>query len=147
MLRGLGVSVWWFTVTAESVLQAGRAAAAAYLLTSRVRVHRTTGRVVQDEDTGREVPEWVVPYEDLPFRLKRSGGVRTVTVGGVEMQLAVMDGEFPADTSDLRGGDFLEVTAGEHVGDVWRIVEAAGSDLTTRLRLPLIEARRPGEWP
>lgn len=114
-------------------------------MTSRVNVRRTTGRMVQSETTGRQVPQWRIVHADLPFRLK-GGRSRTVTIGGVEFEEATAEGSLPADTLDLKDGDLLEVVAGEWAGTVWRVVEAVKGDQRTARRVPVAETGRPAEW-
>lgn len=119
---------------------------------SRVTVRRSTGRMVQDEQTGMESPEWVVVHADLPFRLAERGGMsgsagsRKVNIGGIEFQQATAEGHLPADTFDLEDDDHIEITAGEWPGTVWRVVEAVKGDQRTARRVPIIEASRPEEW-
>lgn len=117
-------------------------------MTSRATVYRTTGRLVQNEDDGLEVPEWVIVTYDSPFRLRGTRGgnsSQTLTIGGVEVTLAVREGHFPIGTS-LRDGDLIDVTEGENVGTVWRVVEADSADQQTAYRVPIIAADRPEEW-
>lgn len=114
-------------------------------MTSRVTVRRRTGRTAQDEGTGEEVPVWDDVYTALPFRLV-GGSTHTVTIGGVEFQEATGRGDMPADTDDLADGDLIEVTAGEWVGTVLRIVEAVKGDQRTARRVPVAETTRPEEW-
>lgn len=117
---------------------------------SRVTVHRNTGDTAQDEGSGLEVPVWATVHTDIPFRLDGSstgdGGSRTVTVGGVEYQQATGVGHLPHDTTDLADDDFIEVTAGEWTGSVYRIIEATKKDQATARRVPVVEESRPGEW-
>lgn len=119
-------------------------------MTSQASVWRSTGRMTQDEATGLEVPEWERTHSASPFRLggsdKGSSGTRTRSVGGVELQLAVRIGHFPAATTNLLDGDLIEVTSGENVGSVWRIVEGDWADQQTARRVPIIAADRPEEW-
>lgn len=127
---------------------AGREAAEARM-TSRVTVRRKTGLTTQDEDTGEEVPEWAVVHTKLPFRLGGSTGAgttRRVTIGAEEFQQALRTGHLPADTDDLLDADLLEVTAGENVGRVLRVVEATWQDQATARRVPVVEVDRPEEW-
>ena len=118
-------------------------------MTSRATVHRTTGRMVQDESNGLEVREWATTYTG-PFRLgganAGSSGARTEAIGGVEVQTALRTGHFPAGT-DLADGDVVEVTAGENAGTVWRVVEGDWADQQTARRVPLTAEARPEEWP
>ena len=113
-------------------------------------VRRITNRTSQNETNGREAPVWEVVY-DGPFRLgganTGSSGTRTETIaGGVEVQTANRAGHFPADTSSLADGDLIDITSGENAGTVWRIIEAAGQDQATALRVPIVQADRPEEW-
>ena len=118
-------------------------------MTSTATIRRKTGRMVQDDVSGREVPEWEVVYNG-PFRL--SGATRgpslsrTVTVGSVEITLGMRIGNLPFCTTGLRDADLIEVTDGDSVGTIWQIVDADPADQQTARRLPLIEAQRPSEW-
>lgn len=117
-------------------------------MTSRATVHRKGAATPQDEETGLEGSGWSAMVTDSPFRLKGSrgaSGTRTVTVGGVEVTLAVREGHFPAGT-DLRDGDLIEVTAGENAGTVWRVVEGDWADQQTARRVPIVATDRPAEW-
>lgn len=122
---------------------------AASRLTSRVKVWRKTGEMVTNPQ-GFEVDEWVVPHTSLPFRLDGGsagdGGSRTITVGGVTFEQATNVGHFPYDTTDLRDGDYLEITDGEWTGAVYRIVEATKKHDAVDRRVPLVEETRPAEW-
>lgn len=117
---------------------------------SRVNIWRTTGRNVQNEETGEEVPEWEIVHADLPFRLggsdRGSSGTRTITVGGVELQVAVRIGHLPAATDDISDGDHIEVIVGENTGRAYRIVEADWADQQTARRVPVVSVDRPEEW-
>jgi hypothetical protein len=117
-------------------------------MTSRAAIMRKTGGTTTVD--GLEVPEWATVYADTPFRLggaQRGGsGTQTVTVGGVSTQVALRVGNLPADTSDLHDNDFIEITAGENVGVVLRIVEASWQDQATARRVPVVSEARPEEW-
>jgi hypothetical protein len=119
-------------------------------MTSRVTVRRKTGNMVQNEETGEEVPEWLVIHTDLPFRLDGSstgdGGSHEVNIGGVTYEQATAVGHFPALTADLEDGDFVDVTSGEWPGAVFSIVAAVRADQKTARRLPIAEESRPEEW-
>lgn len=115
---------------------------------SRATVRRPTSKTVQDETSGLEVPAWAVVLTGSPFRLRGTRGgtsSRTLTVGGVEVTLAVREGHFPVGT-DLRDGDLIEVTAGENAGTVWRVVEGDSADQQTAYRVPIVATDRPEEW-
>lgn len=119
-------------------------------MVSRVTIRRKTERFEQNEWTGVEEPVWDEVYVDHPFRLggtdRGGSGTRTLTLGGVELQVAIRTGHLPATTSDLADDDFIEVTVGENAGDVFRIVEADWQDQSTARRVPLISEDRPTEW-
>lgn len=99
---------------------------------------------------GIEVPEWLTVHVGLPCRIggsnAGSSGTRTESVDGVEYQVATRVAHFPVATTDLEDGDFIEVTAGETVGTVWRIVESDEQDQATARRLPVVAELRPEEW-
>ena len=114
-------------------------------MTSRATVRRPTGRLTQDEGSGLEVTEWADVVTDSPFRIGRGDGTRTLTIGGVEVTLAVRTGHFPAGT-DLADGDLIDVTEGENAGTVWRVVEGDWADQQTAYRVPIIATSRPEEW-
>lgn len=117
---------------------------------SNATVRRKMGLTPPDQITGEQTPIWAVVYADIPFRLggERSGasGTRTITVGGLEMQVAVRFGSFPHDTDDLQDDDYIEITAGENAGLVLRIVEAEWQDQATARRVPVVSTGRPSEW-
>ena len=112
---------------------------------SRVTIFRKTGATTQDETSGREVDEWAALAMDVPFRSSPQG-TRTVEVGGVIYEDATGVGHLPADFTDLEDGDHLLVTAGEWVGDVFRVVAAVRHDQQTARRVPIVEAQRPEGW-
>lgn len=117
-------------------------------MTSTATVRRLSERVEQDEETGLEVPVWDDIYTG-PFRLGGSSGAagtRTVTIGGVEVQVATRVAHFPASTTDLTDGDLIDLTAGENAGLVLRIVEADWQDQATARRVPVVAVDRPEEW-
>lgn len=117
---------------------------------STVRVHRSTGRLVQDDTTGLEVPEWAIVLDDLPARIggtsRGPSPTRNVPQPGGDVQTAVRVAHLPATTTDLADGDLIEVLYGEHAGRLWRIVEADPADQQTALRVPVVAANRPEEW-
>lgn len=130
------------------VVDSGRAMAEARM-TSRVAVMRLTGDITTDAD-GFDVPEWAAVHVDLPFRSSGSsssdGGSRGVVIGSIRFEEATGIGSFPADTTDFEDDDLFEVTAGEWVDDVFRIVAAIRYDQKTARRLPIVEEQRPAEW-
>lgn len=128
----------------EQALPTLRAEAEARM-TSRATVRRKTGNMVQDEDTGREVPEWAVIHTDLPFRLVPKGQ-RVVNIGGVEFSEATARGDMPHDTTDLLDDDHIDITSGEWSGTALRVLEAVKGDQRTARRVPVVEVDRPTEW-
>ena len=127
-----------------STLARGRRAAESRM-TSRCRIRRPDPQNPTVVD-GIESPGWADVYADLPLRLTGGEGFRTVTVGETQTQVAVREAHVPADTTGLKDGDLIEVTAGENVGAVLRVVEASWQDQATARRLPVVEERRPEEW-
>lgn len=129
-----------------SALAAGRRAAESRM-TSTAVVRRPGGTTT--DENGFEVDGWTDVYSG-PFRLGGSTSgpapVRRVSVGEVELQLAARIAHFPASTTGLKDGDLIEVTGGENAGAVLRIVEASWQDQATALRVPVVEAQRPGGW-
>lgn len=117
---------------------------------STVTIRRRSGQRIQDEGTGKKSPEWVAPHADLPMRLdftsSSDGGSRTEGTDGVEVETATALGHFPALTADLRDGDYIDITAGEGAGEVWRIVKAVRGDQKTTRRVPIRSDTRPAEW-
>jgi hypothetical protein len=118
-------------------------------MTSRCTIRRRTGEKTTDA-SGWEVSVWATPHTDLPLRIggadAGASGFQTQRAGEVDVQVANRTASFPASTSDLRDGDLIEVTSGETVGAVLRIVEASWQDQATARRVPVVEAQRPGEW-
>ena len=114
-------------------------------MTSRVDIYRKTDDTTTTDANGWEIPVWEVVAYDVPFRLV-GGDTRAVTVGGVTFQEATARGDMPWDTTDLEDNDLLDVTSGEWVGSVFRVVEAVKGDQRTARRVPVAEVSRPGEW-
>lgn len=117
-------------------------------MTSRATIKRPGGTTT-DAD-GFQVPGWLTLFTALPMRLggadSGGSGTRSTTSGGVDVQLAVRVASFPHDTTGLRDGDVVQVTAGENAGVFVRIVEAAGQDQATARRVPVIETTQPAGW-
>ena len=139
-----GVAV---TVTLQSAIEAelpNLRAEALARMTSRVDIYRKTDDTTEDAN-GWEIPVWEVVAYDVPFRLV-GGDTRKVTVGGVDFQEATARGDLPWDTADLADDDYLDITAGEWAGSVFRVVEAVKGDQRTARRVPVAEVPRPEEW-
>lgn len=141
-------------MTLQSALEAElpflRAEATARM-TSIIRVRRTTGRLAQDPDTGREAPVWSTPHDELPAKLRTNrggdGASSSSTEGGVTTVRGRRELHVPYGTRDLRDDDLVEFTSGEWEDSVWRIVDASpGGDQATARRLPVVEVTRPTEW-
>ena len=130
-----------------SILAHGRRSAESRM-TSTVTARRLTGDTTTDAD-GYEIPEWAATHTDLSCRLTARTGAgqsRTISTPGGDVEIASRELHVPSGTTDIRDGDLFEITAGENVGTVWRVVEADGADQTTALRLPVVGAERPEEW-
>jgi hypothetical protein len=128
----------------EAALPILRAEAEARM-TSRCTVRRKNGTPAQNESTGLVGATWTDVHTDLPFRLVPKGG-RSVEVGGVEYSEATARGDMPWDTTDLRDGDYIEITSGEWAETVISVVEAVKGDQRTARRVPVVEVARPVEW-
>lgn len=119
---------------------------------SRAAVLRKTGFTEQDETTGLEVPTWATVYAGIPFRLDHGGtsggpgGSSSTSPGDVEVEISTAQGHFPHNTTNLADGDLIEITSGEWVDSVWRIVKATTADQKTARRVPIESAQRPTEW-
>lgn len=117
-------------------------------MTSRCTIRHKTGEMVLDPEN-QEVPEWVVAHANLPCRIATSTGAarsRTQTPGDVELERATPELHVPAAIADLSDDDFAEITLGENVGRVFRILEVDWVDQATARRLPVEAVERPIEW-
>lgn len=118
-------------------------------MTSRVTIRRRSGMSAQDESTGKESPVWTVVYTDHPFRMggsnQGSPGHRRVRLGEEEFEQALRIGHLPVATA-LADADLIDITAGEHVGLVLKVLESTPKDQSTALRVPVVEVDRPEEW-
>lgn len=134
-------------MTFDATLASGRTAAESRM-TSRAIVRRKTGASTVVD--GFKVPTWQVVHTDLPIRIagarRGSGSSRATEVGATEAQQASREAHVPATTTDIADGDLIEITAGENVGMVLRVVESAWQDQATARRLPVIADVRPKEW-
>lgn len=132
----------------DSVLPELRREAEARML-SAAAVLRKTGRKVQDESTGLEVPEWATVHIG-PMRLaganSGSSGTRVESTPGGEMRVGMRTAHFPASVANLAEGDLIDITAGENTGTAWKILEADFADQQTARRLPVESVQRPSEW-
>jgi hypothetical protein len=117
-------------------------------MTSTATVRRKSGTTTNAD--GFQVPGWVAVYTEIPCRIagmaRSQSPSKTVTIGGVSIQVSTRTAHFPHDTDDLRDGDLIEVTFGEVSGTVWRIVEADAAEQQTARRVPVVAADRPEEW-
>lgn len=127
---------------------------------SRCTLLRPTGRMDQDEDSGREYPVWQTLAVNVPLRVAgppRSaspsraesvpgGDVQTGRpIGSVPLVIEWLD-DVPAADREHRDGDHIDVTAGETAGLVLSIVEADPTDQTTARRFTVEAVQRPEEW-
>lgn len=126
----------------EAALPTLRAEAEARM-TSTCTIRRKTGTTTIVN--GLKVPVWAVIYTDLPVR-RTDPGSRGVEVAGVAYREATGRDDFPFDATLLRDNDHVEVTSGEWVGTVERIIKATKADKATARRCPVVEVPRPVEW-
>ena len=128
-------------------LARGRVAAVARMA-SVATVRRDDGHATAPD--GMESPAWTVVLSGVPFRLDatRSGSpsTSTRTVGDSDFQKPIATGHFPHDTTGLRADDLVEITAGEHVGAVYRIKDTPLGDQKTARRYQLEATTRPAGW-
>ena len=122
-------------------LNRGRELAMARML-SRVTIWRENGDEVVN---GIERVKWELIYAGVPFRLV-DGQSTPVTVGGIDFADATGRGDLPAVITNLQDNDLIEVTRGEWVGSVFRVVKAIKGDQMTARRVPVVEVNRPTEW-
>ena len=126
-------------------IERGRAAAQARML-SACTIYRDSGRSTPDPVTGHAPVAWLVVHEG-PVRIggqPRGGSTETaVTDPGGVRHVAKRVAHLPHDTTGLREGDLLHVTAGELAGTWWWLGDTSGADQQTALRLPAAEAREP----
>ncbi len=113
-------------------------------MTSRATIRRLTTETTTDAK-GFKVPVYAEVLADVPFRLIRGEGYRTVRIGDSERQVAARDGDFPVGTP-LLDDDLVEVTEGESAGRIVRVLESMPSDQRKSLRVPVIEEQKPEGW-
>jgi hypothetical protein len=132
----------------EATLARGRALAEARML-STATISRKTGNMVKD-DAGVESPEWIDVATGLPMRLSgtaaSSAPYKTETPGGGTVNYAARVAHLPVSQSDLANDDYIEITAGENAGTIWRVIEATWQDQATARRVPVEQVKRPTEW-
>lgn len=114
-------------------------------MTSLCTIHRKTGSTVTVGDF--RVDGYAPTHTDLPLRVgganRGASGTRTESIGETDVQIATRIAHLPADTTDLRDGDLIEVTDGENAGAVLQITEATFQDQATARRVPVFEVQRP----
>ena len=118
-------------------------------MTSRCTIRRKGGPAVVVD--GFKVPAWTTVHTDLPVRIggasRGASSARRDDSAGAEVEVPVRTAHFPATTTGLADGDYIEVTSGESPGLVLRIVEATWKDQATARRVPVVGVVRPKEWP
>lgn len=122
-------------------------AEAAARMTSTCTIRRRTGE--RDTDpSGIDVEVWATVYTG-PVRIAGAARGASPVTGrdnrAVEVNHAHRDASLPLGTA-VADGDLIEITAGDTTGLVFRIVEAAGKDQATALRVPVEAVERPPEW-
>jgi hypothetical protein len=112
-------------------------------------LRRKTGQMVKTE-SGYESPEWEIVADPTPLRLAgtaaNSAPYKTETPNVSEINRAARVAHFPVSLTELRNDDYLEITAGENAGTVWRLIEATWQDQATARRIPVEQVDRPSEW-
>ena len=71
---------------------------------------------------------------------------RTEGPDGAETEIAFRTGHLPHGFTDLRDGDFIDITDGENAGSVWVVEEATWQDQASARRVPIYQTQRPEEW-
>jgi hypothetical protein len=112
-------------------------------MTSTCTIRRKTGATTVVNNL--KVPAWDDVHTDEPIRFV-GGNTSRVEVAGVDYQQATSRADFRHDLDDLKDGDLVEITAGEWVGTVLRVIEATKGDQRTARRVPVAEVTRPTEW-
>lgn len=117
-------------------------------MTSRATVKR--GGVPTTDADGYEADGWAVTYSSLPCFVDNAGrgtsGTRTVTVGGVESQVALRVIKVPALTDDIRDGDVLYISSGETAGHYFQVLEGTPADQKKQRELAVFEIAAPTGW-
>lgn len=107
---------------------------------SDAAVLRFIGLAPPDSE-GYEAEEWATVHTG-PMRLagaeRGASTSRTITTPGGEVQLAVRIAHFPIGTTPFEDGDLIEITAGQNVGTLWRVVEGDRADQQTAYRVPVV---------
>ena len=136
-------------MSVQSVLASGRRAAL-LRMTSTATFRRKTGATAQNETTGEVGDVWETTHTDLPGRLDaghgHAGRVRAVDVAGVQIVAPDPEWHAPWGTTNVREGDYIDVTAGDSAPVVLRVREVPVGDQQTALRLPVEVVDRPSEW-
>lgn len=129
------------------VLVRGRRAASARM-TSTCNVRRKTGATALVG--GFKVATWETVHSAIACRVaganSGSSQSRTVSTGAADVAVPVRVVSFAYDTTDLRDGDLIELTAGDTDNLVLRIVEADPQDQATARRVLAVGTTRPAEW-
>lgn len=141
----------------DAVLARGRRSASA-LMPSACTIRRQDGTRTKGAD-GMDVPGWTVLYTDHPMRLRDvstgTGGAASRVTGRAQQGVEVNHARHivsldPFDSYgakiDLADGDLIEITSGENVGAILRVVESDWADDKTARRVPVEAAERPRGW-
>lgn len=123
---------------------------------SRCDLRRPTGKMAQDEGTGREYPVWQTLAVNVPLRVRAATVSQAQSVPGGKVQTARPTGsvplviewldDVPAADREHRDGDHIDVTVGDTAGLAFVIREADRTDQTTARRFPVEAVARPEEW-
>ena len=111
---------------------------------SDVIVRRPTGQKTIDKTTGVESTVWSDVWSG-PARIKK-GPFEVEDRSGVMTDAGIPIMSFPSSTDVLQDDDYVEVTAGDCAGYVYRLRDTSPSDQRTALRVTVVEVPRPIEW-
>lgn len=119
-------------------------------MTSRAIAKRVDPENPGTDADGLEVDGWTTQHTDLPCFVDNSGrgtsGTRTVTVAGVETQVALRVIKVPALTENIDDGDVLYIASGETAGHYFQVLEGTPADQKKQRELGVFEIPAPEGW-
>lgn len=95
-------------MSATSAVLAGRRAAEA-LMGDTAEVYRRTGNIVQDEDTGREVPEYAFQLQSRCKVQARSVTLTETDTGGRQLTVTRFEVHLPVAAGEVAVDDEIEI--------------------------------------
>ncbi len=118
-------------------------------MTSRATVRRSGAMVPDPNDPEAEIPGWTPVDADVPCWVDKEGptaGTRSVSSGGVDVQVATRILKIPHDRTGWLDGDVVLISGGACDGRFFRIVEATFADQKKQQELTVTEISRPEGW-